>query len=94
MRITTSNIDRLTNIGFRWSLRLSFDEHLNDLIAFKAQFGHCNVPRGNIEYQSLVKWISNLKYSKRKIDQKRKPNMGLTQEQISLLTEVGLKWSK
>ena len=93
IRITPSIIERLADIGFRWSLRVSFDEHLNDLTKFKAQFGHCNVPRDNEEHQSLVKWISNLKYSKKKIDNNEKPNMNLTPKKISLLTKLGLKWS-
>ena len=93
IRITPSNIERLADIGFRWSLRVSFDEHLNDLTKFKAKFGHCDVPRDRKEHQSLVKWISNLKYSKKKIDKNEKPNMNLTPEKISVLTELGLMWS-
>ena len=93
IRITPSNIERLADIGFRWSLRVSFDEHLNDLTKFKAKFGHCDVPRDRKEHQSLVIWISNLKYSKKKIDKNEKPNMNLTPEKISVLTELGLKWS-
>jgi hypothetical protein len=35
---------RLENAGFEWKLLKTFDDRFNDLVAFKAKFGHCNVP--------------------------------------------------
>jgi hypothetical protein len=84
----------LLDAGFKWSLRnrRKFDEVFNDLMAFKAKYGHCDVPRTG-EKVSLGKWCSQLRWSYKKIQSNQKPQMKLSNEQIQCLNDAGFKWS-
>jgi hypothetical protein len=67
-RLSKANIKRLENAGFQWSLYNTFDERLKDLIAFKAEFEHCNVPatqarNNNKKHTSLGTWCSGIRRS-------------------------------
>jgi hypothetical protein len=67
-RLSKANIKRLENAGFQWSLYNTFDERLKDLIAFKAEFVHCNVPatqarNNNKKHTSLGTWCSGIRRS-------------------------------
>ena len=46
-KLFKADIQRLENAGFEWNLskRVPFDERFKHLMAFKAEFGHCNVPQ-------------------------------------------------
>ena len=48
----------------RRKVRKTFDEHFKDLMAFKEEFGHCNVPSTQSKYNnylSLGIWSSNVR---------------------------------
>jgi len=70
----------------------SFDDHFNDLLAFKAKYGHCDVPRTG-ENASLGRWCSEMRVSYKKIQNNQKPKMKLSDEQIQRLNDAGFKWS-
>jgi hypothetical protein len=70
----------------------SFDDRLNDLMAFKAKYGHCDVSRRG-EDPSLGKWCSELRGSYKKVQNNQKPRIKLSDEQIRRLNDAGFKWS-
>ena len=46
--ISNDRIERLEEIGFQWQVLRTeycktFEKHCRELIAFKEEFGHCNV---------------------------------------------------
>jgi len=94
-KLSDAQIQRLNDAGFKWSLgkaKSGFDEHFNDLMAFKAKFDHCDVSC-NGEDASLGKWCSQLRVSYKKMQNKQKPNNKLLDEQIQRLNDAGFTWS-
>ena len=62
-------------------------------MAFKAKYGHCNVPQQGAD-ASLGQWCSQLRVSYKKIQNNQKPTkMKLSDEQIQRLNDVDFKWS-
>ena len=92
MKLSDEQIQRLNDAGFKWSLKETFDEHFNDLMAFKAKYGHCDVP-GTGENVPLGKWCSKVRCSYKKIQNNQKSRMKLSDEQIQRLDDAGFKWS-
>ena len=70
----------------------SFDDRFNDLMAFKAKYGHCIVSY-NGEDVSLGKWCNTVRGSYKKIQNNKKPKTKLSDEQIQRLNDAGFKWS-
>jgi hypothetical protein len=60
-------------------------------MAFKAKYGHYDVPRTG-ENVSLGRWCSALRVSYKKIQNNQKPKMKLSNEQIRRLNDAGFKW--
>ena len=84
MKLSDEQIQRLSDAGFKWSLNSGFDDRFNDLMAFKAKNGHCNVSTlGDDAF--LGKWCSELRRSY-KIKK-------LSDEQIQRLSDAGFKWA-
>jgi hypothetical protein len=92
MKLSDEQIQRLNDAGFKWSLKETFDEHFNDLMAFKAKYGHCDVP-GTGENVPLGKWCSKVRCSYKKIQNNQMPKMKLSDDQIQRLDDAGFKWS-
>jgi hypothetical protein len=91
-KLSDEQIQRLDDAGFKLSLNSGFDDRLNDLMAFKAKYGHCDVPcRG--ENASLGTWCIELRGSHKKIQNNQKPKRKISDEQIQRLNEAGFKWS-
>jgi hypothetical protein len=98
MKLSDEQIQRLSDAGFKWCLQKrelpsnkTFDEHFNDLIAFKAKYGHCDVStRG--EDASLGRWCKNVRASYKKMQHNQKPHTKLSDEQIQCLSDAGFKW--
>jgi hypothetical protein len=91
-KISDERIQRLNDAGFKWSLNSNFDDHLNDLMSFKAKYGHCDVPRTG-ENASLGTWCIELRRSYKKIQNNQKPRTKLSDEQIQHLNDAGFNWS-
>jgi hypothetical protein len=97
-KLSDEQIQRLNDAGFKWSLqalkrRLVFDKHFNDLMSFKAKYGHCDVPQRG-ENASFGKWCNLLRVSYKKIQNNQTPNMKLSDEQIQRLNDLGFKWCR
>jgi hypothetical protein len=58
-KLSKADIQRLENAGFVWNLckKVPFDERLKDLMAFKAEFGHCNVPLTRSRKIRTILWV-------------------------------------
>ncbi len=69
----------------------SFDERFNDLMSFKAKYGHCDVSQRG-EDASLGRWCTKLRGSYKKMQLNQKPEMKLSDEQIQRLSDAGFKW--
>jgi hypothetical protein len=67
---------RLENTGFEWKLskKVPFDERFKDLMAFKAEYGHCNVPKTNSrnnKHLPLGQWCGDIRRSYKAIQEGR-----------------------
>jgi len=72
----------------------SFDQHFKDLMDFKDNFGHTNVPKSKPgKYQPLGDWCNNVRMSYKKIQARETPHFKLTEEHIRQLEDAGFKWS-
>ena len=93
IKISDEKIQRLNDAGFKWSRQGNFHNRFNDLMAFKAKYGHCDVPFTG-DYISLGHWCSEMvRSSYKKIQNNQKPNMKLSNEQIQRLNDAVFKWS-
>jgi len=93
--LSQDRINRLEKIGFRWQ-GVDYDEKFKKrcrkLIAFKEEFGHCNVPRRYAGNPSLGHWCSTMRTGYKKIQKGMKPRFNLSQERIDRLEKVGFQW--
>jgi len=98
--LSKSDIKRLENAGFEWVLRKTgsrnFDEHFKDLMAFKAEFGHCNVSQSKSsdkKHHPLGKWCSTVRQSYKTIKQGDiPPRCPLNKSDIKRLDNAGFEW--
>ena len=91
IKLSDAQIRRLNDAGFKWSLKPGFDERFNDLMAFKAKYGHCDVSQTG-EDVSLGHWCNKLRGSYKKMQNNQKTDRKLSDEQIQRLNDVGFKW--
>jgi len=91
MNLSDEQIQRLNDAEFKWSLRGNFDNRFNDLMAFKAKYGHCDVPLTG-ENASLGRWCIELRVSNKKVQNNEMPNMKISDEQIQRLNDAGFRW--
>jgi hypothetical protein len=95
-KLSKADSQRLENAGFEWTLKKTFDEHFKDLMAFKAEFGHCNVPTAkssNNKYYSLGWWCSSMRQSYKAIKKGERPSCKLSKADIERLENAGFEWS-
>jgi len=90
--------DSLDEADFKWSIetspRRTFDERFEELMKFKDEFGHCNVPQTkSCVYYALGQWCSNLRKSYKQIQRRETPRYTLAHEGIRRLEEADFKWS-
>ena len=94
MNLTSDQIERLEEIGFKWKLSYgqdTFAQRCHELEAFKSKFGHCNVPCKYSANPSLGKWCNTTRYCYNKSQQGHTIDRILTQDQIERLEEIGFK---
>ena len=92
--VSDDQMKRLNDIGFLWiSIRTfpSFDDRLEELIAYKDQHGHCDV-RQSGEFQSLGHWCAKVRRTKRTMDKNGKPKVCLSDDQMKRLNDMGFLW--
>uniref|UniRef100_A0A7S4RNP4 Helicase-associated domain-containing protein n=1 Tax=Ditylum brightwellii TaxID=49249 RepID=A0A7S4RNP4_9STRA len=89
--MSSDRIQRLNSIGIIWDLRnqsigfsLKVKNRFDELCAFKAQNGHCNVSTLDAHTKSLGKWVSRQRgFYKRNT---------LSSNHIQQLNSVGFIW--
>ena len=97
-KLSKAGIQRLVNAGFEWvvSKKVPFDERIKDLMSFKAEFRHCNVPETNsrkYKHYSLGLWCDNIKKSFKAIKEGRSPGRKLSKADIQRLENAGFEWN-
>jgi hypothetical protein len=99
MKLSNAEIEHLDAVGFQWKLKIAaFDKHIEELRAFKAKFGHCNVTESlaasNKPYLSLGGWCSKVRRSRRLIEEGKQKQVivKLSNAQIERLDAVGFQW--
>jgi len=94
--LTPENMQQLDDAGFKWSVTTSrtFDERCAELMKYKGNNGHCDVPqRKSGGYLSLGNWCNTLRVSYKKIQKNETPKNKLAEENIRQLEDAGFKWS-
>ena len=95
LNLPQDRIDRLEEIGFQWGIKLTFEKHYSELIAFKEDFGHCDVPQRCANNPSLGAWCNNMRTAYKKIQKKgMKSNRNLSQDRIKRLDDIGFQWER
>jgi hypothetical protein len=96
-KLSKADMKRLENAGFEWNLNKTFDERFKDLKAFKAKFGHCNVPTtqsSNNKRYSLGVWCSHVRMSYKSIKEGGTPrNYKLSKADMKRLENAGFEWN-
>jgi len=93
--LSQDRIDRLNEIGFQFQAvsDVAFETHCRKLIAFKEEFGHCNVPYQYRKDPSLGRWASHMKDAYQKIKNGMKSEHDrLPKERIERLDKIGFEW--
>jgi hypothetical protein len=96
-KLSEADIQRLEKAGFEWNLckTVPFDERFKDLMAFKAEFYHCNVHTtnsSNKKHSSLGLWCKNIRRSYKAIKEGMPINNKLTKADIKRLEKAGFEW--
>lgn len=92
--LTSYHVETLKKIGFCWNSKNVNDAlwyiRYEELVEFKKQFGHCNVPKTYSPNFSLGKWVSTQrrKYKKTLTDD----NSKFCEERKQALEKIGFKW--
>mmetsp|Transcript_32474 Transcript_32474/g.58704 ORF Transcript_32474/g.58704 Transcript_32474/m.58704 type:complete len:359 (-) Transcript_32474:308-1384(-) len=93
-KLGQNRIDRLNEIGFKWSMydvmgrtmcvRVSWEEQFKQLVKFKGKHGHCNVTQRYLDNPSLGKWVNEQRrgYKGKKLEKDR----------IDRLNGMGFTW--
>ena len=82
MRVSIGSLQKV------WS---GFDERFNDLLSFKAKYGHCDVSYTGDDV-SLAHWCSDVRRSHKKIQNNQKPRSKLSDIKIQRLNDAGFNW--
>ena len=70
-----------------------FNQRLEELKAYKAQYGHYNIsPHDGREYKYVRKWCRLLRTSIRKKERGEESTFNISDDQIKDLTEIGFDW--
>mmetsp|Transcript_26208 Transcript_26208/g.55305 ORF Transcript_26208/g.55305 Transcript_26208/m.55305 type:complete len:522 (-) Transcript_26208:281-1846(-) len=91
--LNDSRLERLESIGFRWAKRkgqASWDAKFNELVAYKAKFGNCNVPTKYRDNSTLGRWVSTQRAEYKKYQEGQKTSMNA--DRIRRLDGIGFAW--
>ena len=94
-KLSKADMKRLENAGFEWNHYKKFDERFKDLMAFKAEFGHCNVPKTqsrHYKHYSLGTWCNEMRQPYKDIKGGGMPRCKLSKPDIKRLENAGFKW--
>lgn len=82
-KLSEAKIEKLDKVGFPWDIHESYWMRMYDqLVRFKAQYGHTRVPYQWPRNRRLGQWVSRT----------RRKQYTLTETQISLLNKIDFDW--
>jgi hypothetical protein len=85
-QLSNERVERLNRLGFDWDpIATRWEEMFQQLLKFKEQEGHTNVPQGRPEWRDLATWVRN----QRKAMVQNQPIM---KERFKRLDEIGFVW--
>lgn len=87
-QITEDRIIALDAIGFSWSLYNKWDDKYEELLRYKEEHGHTNVPKS---YGSLGVWVGDQRTQLKLLKKNRYSRM--TIERYKMLESIGFVWS-
>ena len=100
--LSQDRIERLQEIGFQWqaltnhnfnaAFDAAFKRGCRELIAFKEEFGHCNVPHAFLANPGLGRWCKTMRTSYKNIQKGLKAGRNLSPDMIERLEEIGFQW--
>ena len=86
-RLEAERMRRLEELGFDWNpVSTKWEEMFQQLVQFKQEHGHANVPQRSGKYAALGTWVRNQRGAKRD----KRPIMV---ERTKRLDEVGFMWT-
>lgn len=89
--MTDDRVLALNALGFVWNAHeAGWEERFHELLKFKAEKGHCNVPSLYKENQQLATWVKCARRQYKLLLAGKKSNMTL--ERISRLNQLGFTW--
>jgi len=78
-------VQQMEEIGFVWDpLANAWDQKFSELLAFKENHGHCNIPRSYVDNPALAKWVNWQRLEKRR--------NRLSEDRLLRLREIGFIW--
>ena len=84
-QLAKERVVRLEELGFEWDpFTADWENFYEELKTYKAQHGHCKVPKGYKENKTLGRWVM----SQRAFYRKNK----LAKERVVRLEEIGFEW--
>ena len=89
--MTDERITVLENIGFVWdSHTASWEERMQELMDYRNQYGHCNVPSNYPSNRQLAVWVKRQRRQFKFFRGGKRSNMN--QERITALEMIGFEW--
>ncbi|TRZ69913.1 MAG: hypothetical protein D4S02_01300 [Rhodocyclaceae bacterium] len=85
--LTAHKIRLLNAINFTWQRRErgSWEANLDDIVAFRRQHGHCDIPIRSVEHPKLGRFVASMR-------SKRRQGI-LSPERIAKLDAIGFQWA-
>jgi superfamily II DNA or RNA helicase len=85
-RLSSERREKLIELGFDWDpIATRWEEMFQQLIRFRDERGHTNVPQGNPELKELSTWVRNQRKAKSQ-------NQPIMVERAKRLDEIGFVW--
>lgn len=91
--MTMERIQLLSAIGFVWdSHQATWEKMLNELIDFKKQYGHCDVPARYPPNTALGAWVAHQRVMKQQAERSKQSPPAMTLKRIQMLDAIGFIW--
>eukprot|EP00554_Chaetoceros_debilis_P002614 CAMPEP_0194097192 /NCGR_PEP_ID=MMETSP0149-20130528/57739_1 /TAXON_ID=122233 /ORGANISM="Chaetoceros debilis, Strain MM31A-1" /LENGTH=457 /DNA_ID=CAMNT_0038783205 /DNA_START=142 /DNA_END=1512 /DNA_ORIENTATION=- len=98
-----SRIGQLETAGFKWLPERDgknnptrfkpFDERIQELLAFKMKYGHCQVAQTFTDYAPLYRYCCRLRLAYKSYHSGQGPLSGLNAARINQLQDMGFNWT-
>jgi hypothetical protein len=92
-RMTAARMAKLDALGFAWDqcAPVAWEENFAKLVAYKGEYGDCNVPQRWAEDPQLANWVATQRKCKKGLD-RGELNSGMTAARVAKLGVLGFTW--